>query len=155
MLLWINYASQILFFGAEFTKVYANRFGSHIEPEAHAQQILPEHRAAQGIKPDPTQKGASHARVEKNGATDASIEGGALPSDKNLNSAEKLAKIAELRAENKKSFEFSMAVVAGALMAVVFALKKRETDNHRELRRLNEKQLPPRLDAQARNPRRK
>ena len=159
LLLWINYASQILFFGAEFTKVYANRFGSQIEPEAHAQQISPEHRAAQGIKPDPTQKGAgaSNARADKTKTSVATIgiEGEALPSDKNLNSAEKLAKIAELRAENKKSFEFSMAVVAGALMAVVVALKRRENDNHKALNRLNEKQSPPRLDAQTRGPRRK
>jgi membrane protein len=29
VLLWINYSAQILFFGAEFTKMYARRFGSH------------------------------------------------------------------------------------------------------------------------------
>jgi membrane protein len=30
LLLWIYYSAQILFFGAEFTQVYANRFGSKI-----------------------------------------------------------------------------------------------------------------------------
>jgi membrane protein len=30
ILLWIYYSAQILFFGAEFTQVYANRFGSRI-----------------------------------------------------------------------------------------------------------------------------
>ena len=30
VLVWIYYSAQILFFGAEFTKVYANRYGSHI-----------------------------------------------------------------------------------------------------------------------------
>ncbi len=30
VLLWIYYSAQILFFGAEFTQVYANRYGSHI-----------------------------------------------------------------------------------------------------------------------------
>jgi membrane protein len=30
LLLWIYYSAQILFFGAEFTQVYANRYGSHI-----------------------------------------------------------------------------------------------------------------------------
>jgi membrane protein len=33
ILLWIYYSAQILFFGAEFTQVYANQYGSHIEYE--------------------------------------------------------------------------------------------------------------------------
>jgi membrane protein len=37
ILLWVYYSAQILFFGAEFTQVYANRFGTHLEPKAHAQ----------------------------------------------------------------------------------------------------------------------
>jgi membrane protein len=36
LLLWIFYSAQILLFGAEFTKVYANTYGSHVEPEEHA-----------------------------------------------------------------------------------------------------------------------
>jgi hypothetical protein len=40
LLLWIYYSAQILFFGAEFTQVYANQFGSKIVPEgAAASQI--------------------------------------------------------------------------------------------------------------------
>src|SRR5688572_14072687 len=33
LLLWIYYSAQILFFGAEFTQVYANKYGSKIAPE--------------------------------------------------------------------------------------------------------------------------
>jgi len=33
LLLWIYYSAQILLFGAEFTQVYANNFGSKIVPE--------------------------------------------------------------------------------------------------------------------------
>jgi membrane protein len=33
LLLWIYYSAQILLFGAEFTEVYANQFGSKIVPE--------------------------------------------------------------------------------------------------------------------------
>jgi membrane protein len=36
LLLWVYYSSQILFFGAEFTQVYANRFGSHVTPADNA-----------------------------------------------------------------------------------------------------------------------
>ena len=32
LLLWVYYSSQIFFFGAEFTQVWANRFGSHVIP---------------------------------------------------------------------------------------------------------------------------
>lgn len=39
VLLWVYYASQILFFGAEFTKVWANRYGSRVRPEAHAEAV--------------------------------------------------------------------------------------------------------------------
>ncbi|HEX9388753.1 MAG TPA: YhjD/YihY/BrkB family envelope integrity protein, partial [Anaerolineales bacterium] len=33
LLVWIYYSAQILFFGAEFTQVYANNYGSKILPE--------------------------------------------------------------------------------------------------------------------------
>lgn len=36
LLVWFYYSAQILFFGAEFTKVYANRYGSRIQPNRHA-----------------------------------------------------------------------------------------------------------------------
>ncbi len=36
LLLWIYYSSQILLFGAEFTQVYANRFGAGGKPSSHA-----------------------------------------------------------------------------------------------------------------------
>ena len=38
LLVWIYYSAQILFFGAEFTQVYANRYGSRISPKRHPQQ---------------------------------------------------------------------------------------------------------------------
>jgi membrane protein len=39
LLLWIYYAAQILLFGAEFTQVYANTYGTRVEPEEHAMKI--------------------------------------------------------------------------------------------------------------------
>lgn len=52
ILLWIYYSSQILFFGAEFTKAFANRYGSHIQPSPHAEPVTPAARANQGMDPD-------------------------------------------------------------------------------------------------------
>jgi membrane protein len=34
-LVWVYYSSLILFFGAEFTQVYTNRFGSHAHEPGH------------------------------------------------------------------------------------------------------------------------
>lgn len=36
LLVWVYYSAQILFFGAEFTQVYAKRYGSRIVPNKHA-----------------------------------------------------------------------------------------------------------------------
>ncbi|MFY9984512.1 MAG: YihY/virulence factor BrkB family protein [Chthoniobacterales bacterium] len=36
LLLWIFYSAQILLFGAEFTQVYADAYGSHVKPQEHA-----------------------------------------------------------------------------------------------------------------------
>jgi membrane protein len=49
LLLWIYYSGQILFFGAEFTQVYANMFGSRIVPAEEATFISEEERIKQGI----------------------------------------------------------------------------------------------------------
>jgi membrane protein len=49
LLVWIYYSAQILFFGAEFTQVYANKFGSKIVPEGQAPQ--PREQPREGFQP--------------------------------------------------------------------------------------------------------
>lgn len=49
ILVWIYYSAQILFFGAEFTQVYAKRFGSHIKPAEDAVPVTEEARVQQGM----------------------------------------------------------------------------------------------------------
>lgn len=49
LLLWVYYAAQILFLGAEFTQVWANRFGGHVQPARGAIPLRPEKRAEEGI----------------------------------------------------------------------------------------------------------
>ena len=39
LLLWIYYSAQILFFGAEFTQVYANQYGSKIAPKGKEKSV--------------------------------------------------------------------------------------------------------------------
>ena len=49
LLAWVYYFAQILFFGAEFTQVYARRYGSRIVPSDHAIPLTLEARMQQGI----------------------------------------------------------------------------------------------------------
>lgn len=49
ILLWVYYSAQILFFGAEFTKVWARRRGAGIVPTAAAVPLTVEARAEQGM----------------------------------------------------------------------------------------------------------
>jgi membrane protein len=39
LLLWVNYSSLIIFFGAEFTQEFADAFGQKVQPKAHAVRI--------------------------------------------------------------------------------------------------------------------
>lgn len=41
ILLWVYYSAQILFFGAEVTKVYATRFGTKAQPASYARWAAP------------------------------------------------------------------------------------------------------------------
>jgi membrane protein len=49
LLIWIYYSAQILFFGAEFTQVYANRYGSKIVPDPDMVKLTELERAEKGI----------------------------------------------------------------------------------------------------------
>ncbi len=57
-LVWIYYSALIFFLGAEFTQVYANRFGTRLVPEEGAVPVTEEARAEQGMAP---RKGESPA----------------------------------------------------------------------------------------------
>jgi membrane protein len=49
--IWLCYSAQIFLFRAEFTKVYANRYGSRIVPTANAMLVTDKVRAEQVIRP--------------------------------------------------------------------------------------------------------
>lgn len=49
ILLWVYYAAQILFLGAEFTQVWANRYGSRVQPDEDAIAVDEVVRAQQGM----------------------------------------------------------------------------------------------------------
>jgi len=53
---WVYYAAQILFFGAEFTQVYARRYGSQIVPADNAIPMTDKARANLGMKSQHTEQ---------------------------------------------------------------------------------------------------
>ena len=61
ILLWAYYSSQILFFGAEFTKSYATKFGSCINPDKHAIAVENEPTPLEELR----KKQASDSRYSK------------------------------------------------------------------------------------------
>jgi membrane protein len=54
MLLWIYYSAQIFFYGAEFTQIFANRYGSKVVPASNAVAIRRERvNGNQELRPNP------------------------------------------------------------------------------------------------------
>jgi membrane protein len=47
LLIWAYYSAQIFLFGAEFTRAFADRYGSRIEPEEGAERATSGGRAEQ------------------------------------------------------------------------------------------------------------
>ncbi|MBP8252170.1 MAG: YihY/virulence factor BrkB family protein [Herpetosiphon sp.] len=73
ILLWIYYSTQILFFGAEFTQVYANKYGSKLVPAENAVPLTEEARAKQGI-PTKQQLKEATAAAKTSITADGSIQ---------------------------------------------------------------------------------
>jgi membrane protein len=48
VLLWVYYSAQIFLFGAEFTRVYADRYGAQVRPTENAIRVTPEQLAREG-----------------------------------------------------------------------------------------------------------
>jgi membrane protein len=64
VLVWIYYAAQILFLGAEFTQVYATQRGSHVQPAHDAVPLTEGARIQQGL-PRPEQVAAAQAAQDQ------------------------------------------------------------------------------------------
>jgi hypothetical protein len=75
MVVWVYYSAQILFLGAEFTQVYANRYGSRVVPTEGAEPITAEKRAQQGLQ---TEGSPSATDVGQQSATTSTARPGLL-----------------------------------------------------------------------------
>jgi membrane protein len=85
LLVWVYYTSQILLFGAEFTQVYAERFGVKIAPSKHAMSISTAYCDRETAKTiaknvvEDVKEGAEKSEVVENPPVgDAVIGGGAV-----------------------------------------------------------------------------
>ena len=80
LLVWIYYSAQIFFFGAEFTQVYSNRYGSKIVPEEDASlmddQRIPGRTSA---RPDPMMESRFRRRKKTEPARETSAKPTARP----------------------------------------------------------------------------
>jgi membrane protein len=63
LLIWVYYSAQIFFFGAEFTQVYANRYGGGIVPAENAER-LPESRKGASLQAGGAREPAEEKREE-------------------------------------------------------------------------------------------
>jgi membrane protein len=63
LLLWIYYSSQLLFFGAEFTQVFASTRGAGIIADAEARPVTERRRAQQGLAAVPP--GSRRRRIDR------------------------------------------------------------------------------------------
>lgn len=68
LLIWIYYSSQILLFGAEFTQVYANRFGAGGKPSKHAVCIATTEKEISAPGEDPTPQVQAQVKAEAEAA---------------------------------------------------------------------------------------
>jgi membrane protein len=68
LLIWIYYSSQILLFGAEFTQVYANRFGAGGKPSKHAVCIATTEKEISTPGEDPTPQMQAQVKAEAKAA---------------------------------------------------------------------------------------
>ncbi len=110
LLLWVNYAATILFVGAEFTKAYANKFGSKIVPDDGAVPLSPELRAKQGLFPSSAPLAGGKGAVLT--ATEVVV-----PNKPTIPAAK------------KQDFEHALSVVAGAVLVVLWVFRKNGREN--------------------------
>ncbi len=75
VLVWIYYSAQIFFFGAEFTQVYTNRYGSRVVPDEHAEFVTDEQRAQQGMAGDNTKDDKDSSKQDRKRDNKARIGG--------------------------------------------------------------------------------
>lgn len=117
LLIWIYYSAQILFFGAEFTQVYANQLGSKIVPEGEQAQ-LPE-QPHKGLQPGQKPSQPSEPRSQPKRQPQVGI-----PATAAIMRGE-----ARLERENQQTARVFVGLLAASfftgILTTIFGLKRR------------------------------
>jgi len=74
LLVWVYYAAQVFFLGAEFTQVYANEYGSRIRPAANAEPVTAEKRAQEGESPPRRGRARNETKTKRGAAKRSSVK---------------------------------------------------------------------------------
>jgi membrane protein len=74
LLLWIYYSAQIFLLGAEFTQVYAGRYGRRVVPDKNAVAVTEGDRAQQGLTRDPERHPAGGAATPQKAAITLGVQ---------------------------------------------------------------------------------
>lgn len=106
VLIWVYYSAWIMFFGAEFTQVYANREGSKVQPEEHAEPLTAEMRARQGLS---TQK-------DSRSDTRGEFRGGQKPAYRQPVPSRKVVTIEQPAQMNRQGYLLAAGGVAAGLI---------------------------------------
>jgi membrane protein len=123
VLLWVYYSAQILFFGAEFTQVYANTYGSRVVPSPNAVPLTPEAQAEQGMPRRETVEGAQ-ARDQPDASPTPRSEGArkqpdARPAPKSEGAGERRARA---QTGNPQMYRYYGVAVGAAWLSFVAGL---------------------------------
>lgn len=133
LLIWVYYSAQILFFGAEFTQVYANQYGSKIVPDEDAEPMTAEARAQMGLEPKPT-----------SGEQRGEFRGGARPPYRQPVPSRRVVTIEQPSQMNRKGYLLAAGgLAAGAVLGAAGVLTGRKWGEPR----LSALQINQRLDA--------
>lgn len=126
LLLWVYYSAQILFFGAEFTQLYANRYGSRVKPAPDATAMVDQMRS-QDFRPetehdDAVQTGGKPARKEQTAKDGRPQSSPAAPAHLNGQARGRLGE--SVQAEPSR-VAYAVAIVLGVSVSVVRVLRGR------------------------------
>ena len=72
-IVWVYYSSLILYFGAEFTKVYSETYGSQIVPTKNAELLTDEMRAKAGVSETPAKAAPTKTQPFKPGTSSTDL----------------------------------------------------------------------------------
>jgi membrane protein len=125
ILLWVYYSAQIVFFGAEFTQIYANRYGSKIRPAPDATSIA-DHLHAKDLQPQtehtdrqPGQRVGEEKTRERRPAPAAPHGARAA--------TPRVATVEQPSGGRRSPLAVGVALLIGLFLAVVEVIRKHET----------------------------